>query len=98
MVDDLAEDSDDDDDQNVDDSERIVPQSLRSKKDKSKKKTQSANDGMSTASGLITSSVNTNQSVPVLHAFATNRPVTGNNQTDTTMKDASHPLNTSLNP
>jgi hypothetical protein len=37
MVDDLAEDSDDDDDQEVDDNERIVPQSLRSKKDKSKK-------------------------------------------------------------
>ena len=64
MVNDLAEDSDDED-QNVDDSEQIVPQSLQSKIDKSKKKTQSANDGMSTASGLITSSLNTNQSVPM---------------------------------
>ena len=99
MVDDLAEESDDDDDdQEVDGSQRIVPQSLRSKKDKSKKQTQSAIDGMSTASGMITSSVNTNQSVPVYQAFATNRSVTGNNQTDTTMKDANHPLNTSLNP
>jgi hypothetical protein len=95
MVDDLAEDSDD---QNVDDSEQIVSQSLRSKKDRTKKKTQSANDGMSTATGMITSSVNTNQSVPVYQAFATNRSVTGNNQTDTAMKDSSHPLNTSLNP
>ena len=97
MVDDLAEESDDDD-QDVDGSEQIVPRSLRSKKDKSKKKTQSANDETSTASGMITSSVNTNQSVPVYQAFATNRSATGNNQTDTTMKDASHPLNTSLNP
>jgi hypothetical protein len=43
MVDDLALESDDDD-QDVDDSEQIVRRSLRSKKDRTNKKTQSANE------------------------------------------------------